>query len=359
MQPMNVTEEVLQEYLDVFNRTLRETAEQYLPPELQGNLFHLALLPAHIVAYLSTQFGLAIEYRSVEQADNGKTTIRFKKGSDRVENLLFPIPPPMRSIGTAMSIGGSNVRMSEVSISGLVPFRLENSQASVFMEDSVVESSTFYTSGIPYKFRKHVRYAEVFGNREKDNWSREKAVRRAMDEVLAALSEIKRSELKNISISEFIETLKSKTVLLLGAYDSEGLKRLRGISSSLVALGYEPLLIKDVPDIQAYNLSQKLEAIGPMARFIVIDDSLPSGHLIEVEICRRHDWVTVLLRAGGHGASWMTAGASTTSNVILERGYTPSDPAAAITEATTWAEETLERLERDFNSIYPWRDINS
>jgi hypothetical protein len=101
-----------------------------------------------------------------------------------------------------------------------------------------------------------------------------------------------------------------------------------------------------------------VEALGAPAKFIVIDDSVPSGHLTEVEICRRHDWVTVILRAGGHGASWMTAEASITSRVILEKSYTPSNPAAAITEAANWAEETLKKLEADFAATYPWRNIN-
>jgi hypothetical protein len=150
--------------------------------------------------------------------------------------------------------------------------------------------------------------------------------------LLAALSEIKYSESKNISVSQFIADHKSKTVLLLGAYDNEGLERLRRISSSLGELGYEPLLIKDVPDFPTYNLSQKVETIGAIARFVVIDDTEPSGHIAEVEICKRHDWVTILLRAEGRGASWMTAAGPVTSRVIFEKTYTPSKPTPAITE---------------------------
>ena len=104
------------------------------------------------------------------------------------------------------------------------------------------------------------------------------------------------------------------------------MERLSHISSTLRQLGYEPLLVKDVPDIPAYDIPQKVVAVGTIARFVVIDDSSKSGHLAEVEICRRNDWVTILLRAGGRGGSWMTAGASHLSSVVLEKDYTPFAP---------------------------------
>jgi hypothetical protein len=80
-------------------------------------------------------------------------------------------------------------------------------------------------------------------------------------------------------------------------------------------IGYKPLLIKDIPDFEHYGLQQKLVAIAGMSRFIVIDDSNPSGHLIELEICRLNRWVTIVLRVHGCPSSWMTAGISLSSTV--------------------------------------------
>jgi len=211
------------------------------------------------------------------------------------------------------------------------------------------------TSG---EWNRYIAYAEIYGNREKNNWCKEKAVSRAKDEVLAALVELKRAKSRNISIAEYISSFKKKTVLLLGNYDKEGKQRLNKIACILKKLGYEPLLIEDIPDNPYQDLTQKVSAIGHLARFVVIDDSSRSGHLAEFPICKQNNWVTILLRTGGRGSSWMTAGASLHSKVILEKNYDLSVPGPAIAEAVGWAEEKLRELKREFDNTYPWRNIS-
>jgi hypothetical protein len=233
---------------------------------------------------------------------------------------------------------------------GGFPFRLDGLDASLSISDVRFEAAGW---------NRIVTYAEVFGNRSKDNWLKEKAVSRAKDEVLAALVEYKRAEIKHLSVSEYITSFKKNTVLILGDYDDEGIKRLTMIADISSKLGYEPLLLKDVPDHPYHDLSQKLVAIGAIARFIVVDDSSKSGHLSEVEICKQNKWVTILLRAEGQGGSWMTAGASYLSNVIFEKDYNLSSPGLAVKEAVDWAERKLHELQRKFDNTYPWRIVHS
>ena len=95
--------------------------------------------------------------------------------------------------------------------------------------------------------------------------------------------------------------------------------------------------------------------VGSLARFVVVDDTTKSGHLSEVQICRLHNWITVLLRQGGKGASWMTAGASITSNVILEQAYDENRMEESVASAVEWAEAKISELERKFDNVYPWR----
>lgn len=59
---MNVTEGQLIKYLEIFHKSLEETAKQFLPEDQFSNLLHLSLLPAKITGYVSTQYGIAIEY---------------------------------------------------------------------------------------------------------------------------------------------------------------------------------------------------------------------------------------------------------------------------------------------------------
>ncbi len=127
------------------------------------------------------------------------------------------------------------------------------------------------------------------------------------------------------------------------------------ISGILEELGYGPILCKDIPDNVYQDLSQKVVAIGSIVRFVIVDDSSRSGHLMEINICKQNNWVTILLRAEGGNSSWMSAGVSQHSKVILEKSYNLIDPKPALTEAVGWAEDKLNELKSRFADIYPWR----
>ncbi|MEO6588939.1 MAG: hypothetical protein ABIP06_06395 [Pyrinomonadaceae bacterium] len=118
------------------------------------------------------------------------------------------------------------------------------------------------------------------------------------------------------------------------------------------------MLIKDIPDHPHQDIIQKVIAVAAVSRFIVVDDSSRSGHLTEIEKCKQNNWVTILLRVDGKGGTWMTAGASAYSSVILEKPYSLEHPKRDITEATRWAEEKIKTLEKKLSDIYPWRRTN-
>lgn len=338
---MNVTEESLRSYIEAFHRSLEASALEFLPPEHRYELFHASLLPARITGYVSTQFGVAIEYERAPE-----TSIQIVRGSMRIEDLFVQSPPRTHAIGPLFNIGGRNTRFAKLTLSGGFPFRLASKNASVSFEDVAFEIG---------QWKRVVQFAEVFGDRTAANWNIGKAESRAKDEVLAAMLQLTRANERRISISDYIKEFKSKTVLVLGDYDPEGINRLQGIAESLVALGYDPILVRDIPDHPHHDLSQKVVAIGAISRFVIVDDSSKSGHLLEVQLCKQNNWVTVLLRARGVGGSWMTAGASHASNVINELPYDPSSPRHAIGNAVQWAETKLQELQRKFEGTYPWR----
>lgn len=338
---MNVTADGLRAYIETFIGTLNSVSKQSLPPEYRAQLLHVSLLPARIKGYVSTQFGVAIEYEKANE-----TSIEVARGSARVEDLLLNVPPYARSSGPMFKIGGAGTGLAKLTLSGGFPFRLSAKDASVNLEDVGFEIGNW---------KRAIYFAEVFGNRDADFWSTGKAESRAKDEVLAALVQLSRATGRKTSISEYIEHFKNRTVLVLGDYDPEGQTRLGGIAEVLISAGYEPILVKDIPDHPHHDLPQKVVAIGAISRFVIIDDSSKSGHLLEVQLCKQNSWVTVLLRADGVGGSWMTAGASHTSNVILEKSYDRAFPGKGISEAVKWAEAKLQELERKFELTYPWR----
>ena len=341
MASMNLNSDQLQSYIETFHRALESTAADFLPQDYRRQLLHAALLPARITGYVSTQFGVAIEYESAAE-----TSIQVIRGSARVEDLIVKAPSAVRDTGPMFRISGANITIAGLNLEGTFPFRLASPNASVALRDVVFRAGPW---------QRAVQFAEVSANRSAEHWSVARAESRAKDEVLAAMVQVARAAEKKLAVSEYIEKFKDKTVLLLGDYDEAGLKRLASISAVLSSLDYEPLMIRDVPDHPHHDLPQKVVAIAAIARFVVVDDSSQSGHLLEVQLCKQNSWVTVLLRAGGKGGSWMTAGAAHASNVIRELAYDPASPDAAITEAASWAEAKLMELERKFEGTYPWR----
>lgn len=345
---MNVTENDLRQYIAVFHDTLEATATQFLPAEHRGSLLHISLLPAQIVGYVSTQFGAGIEYKPAD-----RTEIKTIRGSARVEDLFVQAPARARATGPIFRIEEGNGPgfhdkggAFKLTLAGGFPFRLAGPNAGFRFGEVAFKVGAWH---------RDVAYAEIFGNRTQEFWDQAQAVSRAKDEVLAALAQLKRAEERRLSLPDYISKFREKAVLLLGDYDDVGTARLLGLAAVLSDRGYDPILIKDVPDLPAQDLTQKVATIGSLARFVVVDDSTKSGHLVEVQLCRTHDWITVLLRQGGKGASWMTAGASVTSNVILEQAYDESAPHEAIDDAVNWAEAKIVELQRKFDIVFPWR----
>lgn len=343
---MNLVERTFEEYLEIFHSTLSQSADEYFPANLSHKLLHLSFLPARIIGYVSTQFGIGFEYIPAKE-----TSIKIVIGSARVESLFVKPPMPFLERGAMFNITGVDCSISDLTVNTktCLPFKLVEEPSNVSIKDVCFEIGSQ---------RKIVTYAELYSNHNIENWSREKAIIRAKDEVLAALVELNRSQAKNISLDEYISVYKERTVLLLGDYDEAGLQRLQVIKDTLKRLDYELLLIKDIPDHPYQDISQKVIAVGAVSRFIVVDDSSKSGHLSEIEICKQNRWITILLRADGIGGTWMTAGASAYSNVILEKSYSLNTLTKDILEATSWAENTIQELEKKLSNIYPWRRTN-
>ena len=339
---MNATTDTLRRYVETLHTTVQEVSGRFFSTEQSKQLLHNSLLPARIICYVSTQFGVGFEYLDAPDME-----IETVHGRARIEDLFLKAPKPLRDIGPWINIGGSNALIKNSRFSDRFPFRLTQ-------EGSVTFQSTLFESKA-HKWKREVLYAELYGDRSASKWSIEAAQSRAKDEVLAALFLAQQAKKSDITIAEYVSSFHQKTVLVLGSYDTDGDSRLQSICKVLKELNYDPVLIKDIPDFEQYDLPQKVVVIGSVSRFIIVDDSSPSGHLTEMELCKSNRWVTVILRVGGRGSSWMTAGASISSNVILEADYDLLDPKPAILDATAWAEQHLDKLKQQLNPIYPWR----
>jgi hypothetical protein len=338
----HVTEAELRAYIEAFHAMLDEISARFFTESEASKLLHNSLRPARIVCYASTQNGVAFEYFPA-----ASTTVEYVRGTCSIEELVMQAPKAVRKLPPAFTVG-ANTRIGNLKINGAFPFRLRDKSSDVTLYDV-----RFSVEALGWQ--RDVKFMEVYGDRDVNRWQPDGARSRAKDEVLAALYIARNAQKKGVQLSEYIQSWQKRTVLLLGAYNAEGIRRLTAIAAALVQANYDPLLIKDVPEFEQYDLAQKVSVVGGLCRFVVIDDSMPSGHLMEFEICRQHRWPMVALHANGLAASWMTAGASVTSKMITELSYDVTDPFPAVSEGSKWIEKLLGELKEQFADIYPWR----
>jgi len=348
MSTLNEVE--FKQYLEVYYKTLTETAKQFLPSDAIPKLQVFSVQPARIVGYLSNTFGVGFEYIQ----DKTRSDIEIIKGNSRIENLFLKVPMRVRELSqTGMLFApesGGICTLDSIHISDGYPLRIKSENITIR-----ILNSTFEALG----WKKHVLLGEIHSNREKAFWSPDAAISRAKDEILIAMTNISRAKNSNLTIGDFIKQSKEKSVLILGSYSKEQQQeqQLREIAKIIQTGGYNSILIKDIPDNLEQNINQKVVAVGSVSRFIIVEDSYASGHLTELSHCKNNDWVTIILREKGKQSSFMSSGLSITSKVIKEFEYTIANLEDVVKESVMWAEKTIEDNKRSFASVYPWRNV--
>jgi hypothetical protein len=270
------------------------------------------------------------------------------EGDDRVEDLVFADAPRFFRFGPpVIRIQDGRWWITGIHFTG-GPFRIANDPNTHVVFDRCLFSSDPQPL---LGWWKGTVVLEIFGDRRSHLWNPDRAVVRAQQEVLTALFESQRAREKNVSVSDYIANYREKAVLVLGSYSDSGRPRLENIRHHLRGLGYDPVLLGDMPEQAAQTLEQKLVTYGSLVRFVVMDDSERSGHLAELPICRNNGWITILLHAGGRASSAMSEHASILSNVMLELDYGREDLPLRIQDAARWAEEKRVELHRQLQRM--------
>ncbi len=338
---MNVTESLLRDYLDVFNTTFENTARQFLPSEFLEKLERYRYIEQTTIGYVSTQFGAGFEY-----IPNGQKRISTQKSYRRIEDLVTGAPKRVQRLPVAIRVQGENCSIKDLAFEDVFPFQLIAETASVKLISVRIKA---------LGWQRVIYLAEVYGERRADFWSESKAVARAKDEVLLALLDLKKAEKQSVTLEDYLRRFKERTVLLLGDFDSEGKKRLEAIQQALEDLGYNPVLLDEIPEVPNYDLTQKAVAVASVVRFVVIDDSSKSGHLVEFSSVVSNRWVTIILRLEGSAGTFMTHVISAYSNVVTEQRYTPDSLVEVLRRSTQWAEAKIKEVGKALESEYPWR----
>jgi hypothetical protein len=146
---------------------------------------------------------------------------------------------------------------------------------------------------------------------------------------------------------------RDRAVLILGQ-DSTELHKLRAIQLWLYKRGFDPILVRDLPDIREQTVEEKVELLATMCRFVVCEDSTPSGHIDELAILRATRITTALVRQQGRGGTWMQA--DYPADFRFMRSFTYTDTVTeCLEEVTAWASEATEHRSKTLARLYPWR----
>jgi len=160
---------------------------------------------------------------------------------------------------------------------------------------------------------------------------------------------------ETISLLEIIPKIKQNTVLILGQ-DTTEIERLRKIKDILKNSGYESLIVKEITDIEIQSTEEKVNMLASLSRFILCDNTFPSGHIDELKICAMNRFTTAIIQEEGKGATWMQADYDVDYNYIKTFTYKDfSNIKNAVDKAIKWAENRIQIRKTYFNNLYKWR----
>ena len=94
-----------------------------------------------------------------------------------------------------------------------------------------------------------------------------------------------------------------------------------------------------------------------IARFVICDDLVASGHINELDICSERRFTTAVLRLKGKASTAMQADIA--DDVLFMRAieYESDDKLEdAVQAAVHWAQDTVTKRSQNFNRKYEWRN---
>lgn len=147
----------------------------------------------------------------------------------------------------------------------------------------------------------------------------------------------------------------SDSVLILGKDTGDSLKKLLKIKSFVEELGYYVYIIKEQPDKLGESIIQKVLRYALSSKFIIIENSEPSGHLYEIpHITKMAESVSIILQAKNQGATWMFEDAYFKHNHWKKFNYTDSTLEKVLKDSIHWAEDFIKKFGRYQEKKLPW-----
>jgi len=151
---------------------------------------------------------------------------------------------------------------------------------------------------------------------------------------------------------------KESGVIVLGHDSGRDLAEMERVSERLRSMEYDARLIREMVDIPTMSNEEKVRLWTMAARFSVMIDRTPSGHIAEHVFAQGQRTILAVLRPHGTGSTYMIgdAGLVDVNYVkVFEFDYYPED---VLEEAVKWAETHALARQQAYASAYPWRSEN-
>lgn len=157
------------------------------------------------------------------------------------------------------------------------------------------------------------------------------------------------------TLAATLEVLKKSSVIVLGSYSSPQLAELIQVRDELRARGYDANLIRDLPETAEMSNEDKVRIWTAAARFCVMVDRVPSGHISEYMILREQHSILALLRPRGNRSTYMIGDEHLVNVNHIRLFEFRETPLTALNEVTQWAETIVEERAEAYDRTYPWR----
>jgi len=147
----------------------------------------------------------------------------------------------------------------------------------------------------------------------------------------------------------------SDSVLILGKDTGAGLVLLKKIQTHLDNLGFYTYIIKEQPEKIGESVIQKVLRYGLSSRFVIIENTEPTGHLYEFpHVAKLAELVCIVLQKEGKGATWMFEDLYHRLKSIKKFEYENVDLETQIDKGIKWANNYLKNFGEYQLKKLPW-----
>jgi hypothetical protein len=113
--------------------------------------------------------------------------------------------------------------------------------------------------------------------------------------------------------------------------------------------------VKEQPDRAGETVIQKVLRFAPSSKFVLVENTDPSGHLYEFpHVAKMAESIVAVLQEQGKGATWMFEDGYARHRQWHKFEYTPQTLKETIQASAEWAEGFSREFSKEQRDRLPW-----